>query len=104
MGVYIPGMEMPTGDRGVLALVMPDGEVAVYEDHPYKARAVVPDGVRPVVNGKWEIIKGVLTPGGDPVYVCPFCHSEESEHLGGIENPRRWYYCPVCGASLEVPT
>lgn len=50
---------------------------------------------------KWEVVKGVLTPGGDPYLICPVCHSDDSGHMGGVENPRHWNYCPVCGAELE---
>ena len=50
--------------------------------------------------GEWERVRGVVTPGGDPCFVCPFCHNPNSEHLGGIEMPARWNYCPNCGAEL----
>ena len=50
---------------------------------------------------KWEVVKVVLTPGGDPLLRCPFCKSRDSEHMGGVENPRRWRYCPVCGIKLK---
>ena len=52
--------------------------------------------------GEWEILKGDFrTGGGDPLLVCPFCHSEKSIHLGGIECPIDWSFCPNCGASLK---
>ena len=57
--------------------------------------------VRVSPSGKWEVVHGCLTPGGDPYLICPFCHSEESGHLGGIEMPKHWNFCPVCGAKLE---
>ena len=50
--------------------------------------------------GEWEVVHGVCTPGGDPCLVCPLCHDRNSEHLGGIEMPGRWNYCPICGAEL----
>lgn len=50
---------------------------------------------------KWERIKGVMTPGGDPLVRCPVCKSRESEHLIGIESPRHWKYCPMCGERLD---
>lgn len=50
---------------------------------------------------KWERIKGVMTPGGDPLVRCPVCKSRESEHLIGIESPRHWKYCPICGERLD---
>lgn len=53
-------------------------------------------------HGEWEILKGdYFTGGGDPVLICPFCHSEESKHMGGIEFPVNWDFCPNCGASME---
>jgi hypothetical protein len=55
----------------------------------------------PVVRGKWEIVPGVMTPGGDPLLQCPICRSKESHHMGGIEFPEDWDYCPKCGAKLE---
>ena len=39
----------------------------------------------PVVHTHWEVVRGVLTPGGDPLLRCPRCRSRESEHLGGKE-------------------
>ena len=57
--------------------------------------------VRPVKSGKWEHVLGVCTPGGDPWLRCPFCKDKDSEHLGGIEMPKRWNWCPICGAALK---
>ena len=54
-----------------------------------------------VKHGEWEVVKGVLTPGGDPLLRCPYCRSRESEHLCGVEHPSNWLYCPVCGAKLD---
>lgn len=54
-----------------------------------------------VKHGKWETVKGVLTPGGDPLLVCGNCKSVDSEHLCGVEHPRVWNYCPVCGAKMD---
>lgn len=59
------------------------------------------DDVRSVRSGAWEHVKGVCTPGGDPWLICPFCHDKDSEHLGGIEMPKKWNWCPVCGAMLS---
>ena len=50
---------------------------------------------------KWERIKGVVTPGGDPCVRCPVCRSRDSEHLIGIESHRHWKWCPVCGERLD---
>lgn len=56
----------------------------------------------PVVHAHWEVVRGVLTPGGDPLLRCPRCRSRESEHLGGIEcNRAHWNYCPICGAHMD---
>ena len=56
----------------------------------------------PVVHAHWEVVHGVLTPGGDPLLRCPRCRSRESEHLGGIECDRpHWNYCPHCGAHMD---
>ena len=57
--------------------------------------------VAEVKYGQWENVLGVLTPGGDPLYRCPFCKSRESEHLNGIECRTVFNYCPKCGAKLE---
>ena len=55
----------------------------------------------PVVHGRWEVVHGVLTPGGDPLLRCPICKSRESEHLCGIECRTVWHYCPNCGAKMD---
>ena len=54
-----------------------------------------------IKTGYWETVSGVLTPGGDPLYRCPFCKSRESEHLNGIEFPEYKEECPSCGAKLK---
>ena len=51
-------------------------------------------------DGEWEVVPGGVTPGGDPWLRCPFCKAKNSEHLGGIEMPKRWNYCPNCGKRL----
>lgn len=51
-------------------------------------------------DGEWETVIGVMTPGGDPWLRCPFCKAKNSEHLGGIEMPKKWRYCPNCGKKL----
>lgn len=56
--------------------------------------------VEPVVQGEWEVVHGVLTPGGDPLLRCPRCRSRESEHLCGVECSIEWDFCPKCGAKL----
>ena len=68
----------------------------------------ISNGVRTYYNesisskiGNWEIVYGVCTPGGDPLYRCPFCMSKESEHVNGIENHHHRDFCPSCGAKLS---
>ena len=63
---------------------------------------VVFDACDAAAHGEWEIVSGVLTPGGDPLKRCPFCKSRESEHLDGVEFSCHWNYCPNCGAELKV--
>ena len=55
-----------------------------------------------VVRGRWEVVHGVLTPGGDPLLRCAICKSRESEHLCGIECRTIWNYCPNCGAKMDL--
>ena len=76
------------------------GDGYVNQEHA-SLKDIPPADVRPVKRGKWEHVLGVCTPGGDPWLRCPFCKDKDSEHLGGIEMPKRWNWCPVCGASLE---
>lgn len=57
--------------------------------------------VAPVVHGRWEVVHGVLTPGGDPLLRCPICRARESEHLCGVECHTVWNYCPNCGARMD---
>ena len=57
--------------------------------------------VVPVVHGRWEVVHGVLTPGGDPLLRCPICKARESEHLCGVECRAVWNYCPNCGAHMK---
>lgn len=58
--------------------------------------------VTPVRHGRWEVVKGVFTPGGDPLLRCPFCKAKESEHLCGVESRVDWNYCPNCGAKMDA--
>lgn len=55
----------------------------------------------------WTSPKGdYLTPGGDPLYMCPVCgeESKESWHVYGIESPEtRMDKCPHCGEPLKYP-
>ena len=49
-------------------------------------------------------IKGnILTPGGDPMYICPACKDRKSIHVNGIETPNHLDECPVCKAKLKYP-
>ena len=40
-----------------------------------------------------------FTPGGDPVYICPFCGL--GRHVYGIEHRTPLYECPDCGRVME---
>lgn len=52
--------------------------------------------------GKWKELKGgYLTPGGTPIYVCGECGG--SEHLHGVEYPRRKMVCDQCGSINSYP-
>ena len=52
--------------------------------------------------GKWkELEGGYLTPGGTPIYVCGECGG--SEHLHGVEYPRRKMVCDQCGSINSYP-
>ena len=52
--------------------------------------------------GRWKELKGnYFTPGGTPVYVCAKCGG--SEHLHGVEYPRRRVYCNHCGTANVYP-
>ena len=47
-----------------------------------------------------------LTPGGDPLWMCPECgkESKKSWHVYGIEcSENRMDTCPHCGTSLKYP-
>ena len=45
--------------------------------------------------GRWKRIPAGMTPGGCPVYVCGNCG--KSEHLHGVEFPKRKVVCDGCG-------
>ncbi len=50
----------------------------------------------------WMRLHGVMTPGGDPCWICPLCKG--GEHVYGIENMRGHKdKCPICGARLLYP-
>lgn len=61
-----------------------------------------PTDVSPVRHGRWEVVKGVFTPGGDPLLRCHLCKAKESEHLCGVESRVDWNYCPNCGAKMDA--
>lgn len=54
-------------------------------------------------NRKWETVKNIFTPGGDPLYMCPVCKSKESWHINGIECRCKLEYCPSCKTKLDYP-
>lgn len=57
--------------------------------------------------GKWVMIPGYVTPGGDPVWGCSECG--KGIHVYGIEHTTygadvsdgQWLTCPNCGALME---
>ena len=54
----------------------------------------------------WKDVKDVVTPGGDPAWICPVCgdKSRESYHVYGIECPEnKLNRCPHCGEMLKYP-
>lgn len=64
--------------------------------------------VQPVVHGRWEMVGGYCTPGGDPVWRCSNCH--KGTHVYGIEHGTygkdvsdgQWVACPNCGAKMDL--
>lgn len=58
--------------------------------------------VIPVVFGKWKKLDvDYMTPGGTPFYVCAQCGG--SEHLHGVEFPRRKMICDNCCCINSYP-
>ena len=51
--------------------------------------------------GKWKEVHGYATPGGTPVFVCAQC--EGSQHLHGVEYPKRKMICDNCGCINSYP-
>ena len=45
--------------------------------------------------GRWKKVHGYISPGGTPAFVCGNCGG--SEHLHGVEYPRRKIICDNCG-------
>ena len=50
---------------------------------------------------KWVKIPGGITPGGTPRYACSACGG--SEHLYGVEYPKRKMVCDQCGCVNSYP-
>ena len=52
------------------------------------------------MKAKWIAERGVVTPGGDPYYICSNCRG--GGHLHGVESyTPHPNYCPDCGAKME---
>lgn len=51
--------------------------------------------------GKWIDVPSGLTPGGTPVYACGHCGG--TEHLYGVEFPKRKMVCDRCGSINSYP-
>lgn len=57
--------------------------------------------------GRWVIVTGFCTPGGDPVWKCSECG--KGMHVYGIEHgsygsdiaDHQWVACPNCGVLME---
>ena len=45
--------------------------------------------------GRWKQAPAGMTPGGTPLYICGNCG--ESNHLYGVEYPKRKIVCDCCG-------
>lgn len=56
-------------------------------------------GYKKAKRGIWKPVHGVLTPGGDPAYECPFCGG--GRHVYGIESSHPLTKCPNCLARLK---
>ena len=58
--------------------------------------------VIPLEKGVWMQLHGYMTPGGDPVWVCPKCG--QSEHVYGIEHPQNYKnFCIHCMQQNRYP-
>ena len=56
----------------------------------------MPDAQQKRMIGKWQKKPGIyMSPGGTPAYICGSCGG--SEHLHGVEFPRRKVICDNCG-------
>lgn len=51
--------------------------------------------------GRWRQMHGFITPGGTPLFVCDRCGG--SEHLHGVEYPKRKMVCDQCGSINVYP-
>ena len=57
--------------------------------------------------GRWVIVHGYFTPGGDPVWACSECG--KGMHVYGIEHGSygadiadgQWVACPNCGTKMD---
>ncbi len=57
--------------------------------------------------GKWVMVGGFATPGGDPVWKCPECG--KGVHVYGVEHgsygrdiaDHQWVACPNCGCLMD---
>ena len=50
---------------------------------------------------RWKQMPSGMTPGGTPVYVCGNCG--KSDHLHGVEYPKRKVFCEECGCINMYP-
>lgn len=50
----------------------------------------------------WKELKGIVTPGGDPYWICPVCAGDG--HVMGIETLDNSHYeCAECKTKLIYP-
>ena len=52
--------------------------------------------------GEWVKVRGVITPGGDPLWKCSVCGGDE--HVMGIETSYNQHHeCKECGSINSYP-
>ena len=101
-GIYIPGMEMPTGNWYLV--INSHGDVERYNHFPSQNvipldivhDAAIPTAdVAPVVHGKW----GIDAKFTDCIYArCNKCNTVQIFYYGKSFTK----YCPECGAKMDA--
>lgn len=100
MGIYIPGMEMPTEKYGTMNItIYPNGHVAEYVGDMGRVWTAIPVPAhgRPVVRGRW-----IRTDAYPHRLYCSVCFKT---YLKNDELLERWEFplnfCPNCGADMR---